>query len=71
MLFAPMGGILLQHKTLGALVKTGETIATIYDLNGIPLSDCHAPGDGFIAAQLLMAAVSPGDLVEVIFKPED
>lgn len=71
MTFAPVGGILRQHKSLREVVKSGEAIATICDLNGSHLFTCYAPGNGFIAAQNLMAAVNPGDLIDVIFTPED
>jgi predicted deacylase len=69
MLFAKKGGILRRHKELKATVSQGETIATICDLNGVELTTCEAPNDGFIAAQLLTGSVNPGDLIAVIFTP--
>jgi len=69
--FAPVGGVLRRHKELGDAVQPGDTIATICDLNGAPLESVQAPGEGFVAAQLLAATVNPGDLVAVIFIPQE
>lgn len=68
---APVGGVLRRQKELGDTVERGETIATICSLNGAPIESIEAPGDGFVAAQLLTAAVNPGDLIAVIFIPQE
>ncbi len=71
MLFAPLGGVLQRHKELGDPVRPGGAVATIRDLNGAPLAVIESPVEGIVAAQLLTAKVDPGDLVAVIFMPQE
>ena len=70
MLFAPTGGILRRHAELGETVQPASRVASICDLNGVPLVTLEASQPGFVAAQLLAATVNPGDLVAVIFTPQ-
>lgn len=65
---APVGGIIHRQQELGEAVRAGDVIATISDLLGQPLAKIHAPMTGFIAAQRLAAAVSPGEQIAVMFQ---
>jgi predicted deacylase len=64
---APTGGVLIQHRAIGATVRANDVFATIMDLTGGTLADVRSPTDGIIAAQRLRASVSPGDMVGVVF----
>jgi predicted deacylase len=67
---APTGGVIHRRREIGDPVRTGDVIATISDLLGRPLAEAHATMSGFIAAQRLAAAVSPGEQIAVIFRAE-
>lgn len=71
MLYAPTGGIIRRYAELEEEVRAGDCIATITDLTSEPLGQIETPMDGFVAVQRLRASVNPGELVAVIFQPQD
>jgi uncharacterized protein len=65
---APAGGLVLRRFELGDRVATGDVVAIVTDLAGEPIAEARSPSDGFVAAQLLAAATSPGESLAVVFR---
>jgi predicted deacylase len=68
---APTGGVVRRHVELGDRVAAADSIATITDLLGTPRAEVVSPGDGFVAALRLTAAVNPGEQIAVIFQTQE
>ncbi|MEO9529293.1 succinylglutamate desuccinylase/aspartoacylase family protein [Roseibium sp.] len=60
---APMGGLLRIYKTDGALVRQGDTMATVSDPFGEQEQEIVAPFDGIIVGRAVMPVVNEGDAV--------
>jgi len=60
---AERGGILNFHTLPGALVRTGQRLATNYTLFGESQNQLKAPADGVVLGMTTMPAVKPGEPV--------
>lgn len=65
---APTGGALRQTRIrVGEVVRVGDPLATITDLNGTPIVRLDSRSSGILAMRRHALNVEPGDLVAVIF----
>jgi predicted deacylase len=65
--FAPAGGLLRAELDIGARVRRGQTLATIYDLNLKKTGSVMSPVAGVVGVLRLAASVLPGQLVAAVF----
>jgi predicted deacylase len=65
--FAPAGGLLRTTREVGALLRKGDLLATIYDLNLRKIDAVVAPATGVVGVLRLAASVLPGQLVACVF----
>jgi predicted deacylase len=65
--FAPAGGLLRAELNIGARVRRGQTLATIYDLNLKKTGSVMSPVAGVVGVLRLAASVLPGQLVAAVF----
>ena len=70
-MFAPSGGLLRAEREIGARVRKGDLVATIYDLNLRKIDSVVAPATGVVGVLRLAASVLPGQLVATVFKPTE
>ncbi|MEQ8370021.1 MAG: succinylglutamate desuccinylase/aspartoacylase family protein [Alphaproteobacteria bacterium] len=66
---APAGGLLDCAVELGDPVSAGQTLATLRQPNGAPITTITAPLAGTVAVRWRWATVQPGDIAFTLFQP--